>query len=635
MHTSASVNPDNFSLRVFGMKTMLAGLTFAVLLTGCTKQELPDLGPRLSQTVGLDLSPSLLGSKAEYTDNCGHMQIVDLGSTLQDALFEAANRTFASVVRPGSNVKPDVVLRVNLVQSNFSLRMDGIYDRADTSLQLGGLVSVIDQAGTSSGEQEVQVVQKGRVRIQPMQRNCDYVLDPFLEDAARDFAHKVSEASRRKLAPTSASSAPAGAAAATAGTSVAAAAAPAAVPVPVPAPVRSAASGATALSFKATVLDDNGNLIFEGGERIRVRVDVVNIGSQELQNVAASLSGAPLVLAQFPATTLSAGRLQPGQSRSIEFVATLPQGMQPQKADLQVNVTDPATVSPAAQTVSLSIQPAGLKTDDVDQIPAMAVGYKRPHTYLVSIGIGSYREQQLSVRKYAASDAELLTGYFQSLGGLPASNVRLLQDWKALRPDIDEALLDWLPGHMNKDAVVIVYFAGMATVAPSGEVFLVPYDGSLTSSSRSYPLKDLETALNRLKAKQTLFVFDGVVARLGTGADGRSKPVLPQWSPSGSSTVHLIATHTVGKVVEDDDHRHGLFTYYLLRALRGESDVNRDGEVTLGEVVAYLNQKVLWASKTQYGQEQRPAVLPPLKATDPVSGLALTKLAAVRASEHP
>ena len=91
----------------------------------------------------------------------------------------------------------------------------------------------------------------------------------------------------------------------------------------------------------------------------------------------------------------------------------------------------------------------------------------------------------------------------------------------------------------------------------------------------------------------------------------------------------------MGRAVEDEDHRHGLFTYYLLRALSGESDVNRDGEVTLGEAVAYVRQKVLWASKTQYGQEQRPAVFPSLKTTDPVSGLALAKLAAVRALNNP
>jgi hypothetical protein len=637
MRTTVRVTPDKLSLRSFVCRM---GLLLAILVMACSKQELPDLGPRLSQTASLELSPSLLESKAEYVDNCGHMQIVELGPTLQDMLFEEANRTFASVVRPGSGQKPDVTVRVNLVQSNFNLRMDGVYDRADTDLRLGALVSFLDQAGTALGEQEVQVFQKTRVRIMPLQKNCDYLLDDFIQGTAREFAYKVSEASRRKLAPAGAAQTAPAASAATqmtaspstaAPATMAAATAPAAIPVPVP--TRPAASGNTALSFKATVLDDNGNLVFEGGERIRVRVDIVNTGPQELQNVTASLSGAPLVLAQFPATTLSAGRLSPGQSRSVEFVATLPQGLQPQKAELHVNVLDPATAVPASQTVSLSIQPAGPKTDDVDQIPAMPVGFKRPHTYLVSIGIGSYRDQQLSVRKYAASDAELLTNYFQSLGGLPASNIRLLQDWKALRPDIDEALLDWLPGHMNREAVVIVYFAGLATVAPSGEVFLVPYDGSLATPSRSYPLRDLEAALSRLKAKQTLFVFDGMLAKLS--ADGRSKGGVPQWNPSGSPTVHLVATNGVGRVIEDEDHRHGLFTYYLLRALRGESDVNRDGEVTLGEAIAYLNQKVLWASKTQYGQEQRPAVVPPLKATDPISGLTLTRLAAVRASETP
>ena len=628
MHTSGRPYLHKRSRRSLGVSLCCAGLLAAFVL-GCTKQEMPDTGPRLSQTAALELSPSLLATKAEYTDNCGHLQIVEFGSTLQDKLFEAVNRTFATVVRPESGVKPDVVVRVNLVQSTFTLRMDGIYDRAETDLKLGGLVSVLDQKGAASPEQEVQVAQRGRVRIQAVQKNCDYVLDPFLEDAARDFAYKVTEVSRRQLGQAGTAAAPESAPTAT-GAAMAPAAAAA---VPVPSPTRQASASGTALSFKATVLDDNGNLVFEGGEHVRVRVDIVNTGTQDLQNVTASLSGTPVVLSQFPATTLSAGRLQPGQSRSIEFVATLPQSMQTHQAELQVSIVDPASASPPLQTLSLPIQPTGMKADDVDQVPAIPVGFKRPHTYLVSIGIGSYRDQQLSVRKYAASDAELITNYFQSVGGVPASNVRLLQDWKALRPDIDEALMDWLPGRMNKDAVVIVYFAGLATVGPNGEVFLVPYDGSVATSSRSLPLKDLEAALSRLHAKQTVLVFDGMVARLAGGADGRSKAVLPQWNPSGSSTVHVIATNGVGRVVEDDAHRHGLFTYYLLRALRGESDLNRDGEVTLGEAVSYLNQKVLWASKTQYGQEQRPAVLPPLKATDPASGLSLTKLASVRASE--
>jgi len=225
----------------------------------------------------------------------------------------------------------------------------------------------------------------------------------------------------------------------------------------------------------------------------------------------------------------------------------------------------------------------------------------------------------------------MISSYFQSLGGLPASNVRLLQDWKALRPDIDEALLDWLPPHMNKDAVVIVYFAGLASVSPTGETFLIPYDGTAATTSRAYPLKDLEAALSRLKAKQIVFLFDGIVSRMGP--DSRTKTILPQWNPTGSSIIHVIGTSGISRGLEDNQHRHGLFTYYLLRALRGEADTNRDGDVTLGETVAYLNQKVLWASKTRMNQEQRPFAVPAIRPTDPSAALILTKLAAIQGTE--
>ncbi|HET9844837.1 MAG TPA: hypothetical protein VFQ02_03775, partial [Nitrospira sp.] len=259
MLTSLRPYPDRFTIRFLCTSARRIALIFILAVFACTKQELPDLGPRLPQTAAMEFSPSLLESKGEYTDNCGHLQIVDIGSTLQDVLLDAANRTFTSVVRPGSGAKPDVVVRVNLVQSTFKLRMDGVYDRAETEIQLGGLVSYVDQAGTALGEQDVQVVQKGRVRIMPVQKNCDYLLDSFIQDAVREFANKFSVATRAKLGTSSAPLA---------------AAAPAAIPVPVPA--RPLASGVAPLSFKATVLDDNSNLVFEGGERIRVRVDVVN-----------------------------------------------------------------------------------------------------------------------------------------------------------------------------------------------------------------------------------------------------------------------------------------------------------------------------------------------------------------------
>ena len=601
------------------------GALFFLLVTvsglwGCEKMTsalhrtpLPDMGPRLPNSVKLTFDPSLTTLKMQYQNGCGHLLDLRVGEEIESVLIDAAAKNFQSVMVTGGTaapVQPDTEILVTLQRSGFKLWQDSLYDRVPADMTLEALLTFKDIAGKELGQQTISITHNERLILTPTGVRCDYGnIDEFVYDAGLKMSVQFILAAKTQLATTS-RPAPATVAAS---------------------PMRPAPAGGipSALSFKATVLDENSNLVFEGGERIRVRIDLVNGGEPELQGVTATLTGTASLLAQFPTTTLAVGRLQPGQSRSIEFVATLPQAVQQQKAELQVAVSESgARTQPPLQTLTLSIQPTGIKADDVDQIPAVTAGFRQPHTYLLAIGVGSYRDQQVPSRKFASLDAEMVSNYFQSLGGLPASNVRLLQDWKALRPDIDEALLDWLPPHMNKDAVVFVYFAGLASVSATGDTFLVPYDGTATSTSRAYPLKDLEAALSRLKAKHTLFLFDGIVSRMEP--DGRTKPVLPQWNPTGSSTLHVIGTSGIGRGLEDDEHRHGLFTYYLLRAMRGEADTNRDGDVTFGETVAYLSQKVLWASKTHMSHEQRPVIAPPIRSTDPSAALILTKPAAIQ-----
>ena len=598
-------------------------------LWGCEKltsafhrTPLPDMGPRLANSVKMTFDPSFTHLKMQYIDGCNSPHELNVGEEVESIMVDAASQNFTAVTVTGGiaePIQPDTEILVTLQRSGLKLLNDSLYDRVPADMTLETLLTFKDAAGKELGQQTVSITHNQRLILEPTQRRCDYGnIGEFVHDAGIDLSTQFIRAVRTQLA------APGEAAPATV-------AASSVRPVP-PTATIPAKGTPSALSFKATVLDENGNLVFEGGEHIRVRIDLVNGGEQELQAVTATLTGTASLLAQFPTTTLVVGRLQPGQSRSIEFVATLPQSVQQQKAEIQVAVSDSGTrTQPPTQSLALSIQPTGIKADDVDQIPAVATGFRQPHTYLISIGIGSYRDQQVPSRKFASLDAEMVSSYFQSLGGLPASNVRLLQDWKALRPDIDEALLDWLPPHMNKDAVVIVYFAGLASVSSTGETFLVPYDGTATAISRAYPLKDLEAALSRLKAKQTVFLFDGIVSRMGQ--DSRTKTALPQWNPTGSSTLHVIGTGGIGRGLEDNQHRHGLFTYYLLRALRGEADTNRDGDVTLGETVTYLSQKVLWASKTHMNQEQRPFAVPAIRPTDPSAALILTKLAAIQGTE--
>ena len=598
-------------------------------LWGCEKltsafhrTPLPDMGPRLANSVRLTFDPSFTNLKMQYTDGCNSPHELNVGEEVESTMIDAASQSFSAVtVTSGiaAPIQPDTEIVVTLQRSGLKLWADSVYDRVPADMTLETLVTFKDAAGKELGQQTVSIEHNQRLILEPSQRRCDYGnIGEFVHDAGIALSTQFMRAVRTQLA-------------ATGGTAPATVASSPARPVP-PTATIPANGTRSALSFKANVMDENSNLVFEGGERILVRIGLVNGGEQELQGVTATLTGTASVLAKFSTTTLEVGRLQPGQSRSVEFVATLPQSVQQQTAEIHVAVSDSGThTPPPTQTLALSIQPTGIRADDVDKIPAVTAGFRQPHTYLISIGIESYRDPQVPSRKFASLDAEVVSGYFQSLGGLPASNVRLLQDWKAIRSDIDEALLDWLPPHMNKDAVVIVYFAGLASVSPTGETFLVPYDGTATTTSRAYPLKNLEAALSRLKAKQTVFLFDGIVSRMGT--DSQAKTALPQWSPTGSSTFHVIGTSGIGRGLEDDQHRHGLFTYYLLRALRGEADINRDGDVTLGETVSYLSQKVRWVSKTRLNQEQRPFAVPSIRQTDPSAALILTKLAAIQSIE--
>ncbi|NWF72233.1 MAG: caspase family protein [Nitrospirae bacterium] len=554
---------------------------------------LPDMGPRLANSIKLTFDPSFTNLKMPYIDGCNSPRELHAGEELASILIDAASQTFAAVTIDGGIAapsRPDTEIVLTLQRSSLKLWTDSVYDRVPADIAIETLLTFKDAAGKELGQQTLSVTHHQRLISEPSVRRCDYGnMGEFVHDAGIALSTQFMRVARIQLA--------------------------------------AADSPRSALSFKATVLDENGNLVFEGGERLLVRIGLMNGGEQELQGVTATLKGTDWVLAQFPTTTVVIGGLQPGQSRSVEFVATLPQSIQQQKAEIHVVVSDSGTRSqPPTQTLPLSIQPSGLKPEDVDIVPTVTEGFRQPHTYLISIGIGSYRDQQAVARKFAPLDAEMVSNYFQSLGGVPASNVRLLQDWKATRSDIDEALLDWLPSHMNRDAIVIVYFAGLASVSSTGEVFLTPYD-----ASRSYPLKHLETALSRLQAKHTLFLFDGIVSPVGP--NNRTKTSLPQWNPTGSSIIHLIGTSDLGQGLEDNLHRHGLFTYYLLRALRGEADTNRDGDVTLGETVTYLSQKVRWASKTQQNQEQRPVTVPAIRSTDPSAALILTKLAAIQGAE--
>ena len=599
-----------------------------LVLAGCaTHLEFPPMGTPLSASAKLETSSALKDLTLRYTDTCGQLQEVPLGERLQEALQEGLHRTFDRVVSEGAESAgpPDHVVQVDLVDSSFDLNKEALYDRAPALIHLNAIARIYDRTGTLLRQTDIAVSRQERLRLEQISKNCDYIIGPFIQDTTIDFATRVALTAKQAAASHDALSSTEP----TAPPSESLIVPPTLSPIRPEQPNGSAAS--SALRFKALLLDENSDLMFEGGEHIRVRVDVVNTGSTLVENASVSLTGTRLTLEQFPTTVLRIPPLQPGQTRSLEFVATLPLLAQPEQAEIRVIVEERSGAAAPPQTLSFTIAPTGTRGDDVDQVSTQASTVQHPAISVVAIGISSTLTQQIPSRTHAAHDAETVAKYFQTLGGVPSSNIALLTDRKATSAQIEKTLREWLPTRSTTDGIVIIYYSGQAMVSPRGEIMLVPYDGTKTPTSL-YRLSALESVLARLHPQQAILIFDGKTSPI---VDQTKTPPTPRWDLDGENTIRLIAVEGLATGIEDDAHRHGLFTYYLLRGLRGEADTNRDGKVTLGEMSGFVRQKVAWASKSQFGTTQRPQIIPLLKADDKATDLVLTTLPSLSASEAP
>ena len=241
---------------------------------------------------------------------------------------------------------------------------------------------------------------------------------------------------------------------------------------------------------------------------------------------------------------------------------------------------------------------------------------RKRNLWAVIVGINSY--PKVPKLKYAVNDAlafyNLLVGYNQ----IPEENVTLLIGEKATLTNLRSTLGTKLKSNARKEDMVIVFFAGHGatepdTMSPDGdglEKYLLPYDADLEDLYASaLPMRELSHIFNRIRSERLIFIADAcysgasggrTVSLSGTRAN-ISDAFLDRIT-SGKGTV-IIAASGVNEVsVEKDTFQHGVFTYYLLEALKGNADTDHDGLITTDEAYRYVSEKVTKATN----QEQHP-----------------------------
>ena len=238
--------------------------------------------------------------------------------------------------------------------------------------------------------------------------------------------------------------------------------------------------------------------------------------------------------------------------------------------------------------------------------------------WAVVVGISQYKYagKRMANLQYAAKDAQDLAAFLKSQrgGSFPADHVLLLTDAAATKQAITDALFTFLK-HTVKEDLVIIYFSGHGSPDPEklSNLYIVAHDTNIDKiASTGVPMWDLDTAMHRTIAAQRVIVMADTCHSAGVTEGVKGVQVGESFNRyfealSRSRPGRVTFTSCEGYEVSRESDKwgggHGVFTWALLEAIGGKADTDKNGIVTLGEMLDYVDILV----RRETANEQHPA----------------------------
>ena len=269
----------------------------------------------------------------------------------------------------------------------------------------------------------------------------------------------------------------------------------------------------------------------------------------------------------------------------------------------------------------LHASPAGPQGEPwASALPARGVGgivatkqraTERARRWAILIGVSTYEDDQgIGSLKYCVADVrliyEVLTG---PLGGFARQNVLVMTDDAATamhRPTYSNLVTmipRWLEDVGPEDDVLIA-FSGHG-LEEGGECYLLPRDakrGNLRLTSLSCP--QIREWLESCRAKRKVLILDACHSGAGKAVAAMGGDMRREIQ-TGRGFLRLASCDTHQKSNEDNALGHGVFTHFLVTALRGKGDLDGDGRVGAAETYRYVARGVSrWAR--EHGLRQDP-----------------------------
>ncbi len=233
--------------------------------------------------------------------------------------------------------------------------------------------------------------------------------------------------------------------------------------------------------------------------------------------------------------------------------------------------------------------------DDLN--PTLIKAEINPSAVAIIIGIEDYKNT--FVAPYAGNDALAFYDFVNFSLGVPEENIKLLMNDNAGRTSTLKTLAKWLPKMVKEDkSDIYIFFSGHGLASDDGEeLYLLPSDGDPDLLEDSTLLRNqVFDRIAKLNPRSVTVFLDTCYSGATRTEEilVAAKPIFieakEQNIPENFTVFSASAGRETAKILEEAEH--GLFSYYMMKGLEGEADINSDNQITNGELITFINNNV-------------------------------------------
>jgi hypothetical protein len=270
------------------------------------------------------------------------------------------------------------------------------------------------------------------------------------------------------------------------------------------------------------------------------------------------------------------------------------------KAEIQFSCIENLTKNEINATKSEMSSSFGSIDKDKYQLDANKITSPKKNIDAVAIIIGIQNYKRLGKADYANQDAQIFYEYAHRALGIPKDRIKILTDSDADQAAFLKTFRNWLPLNVNKDKTdVFVFYSGHGLPSQDGNaLYMLPYgvDQDLLDET-AVDQRKINEAIQATKPKSVTMFIDSCYSGLSKNGENlltSAKPVVLKNLNISYPPEFTIMTASSSTQISSSspDLKHGIFSFYLMKGMEGNADIDKNGNITFGEMQKYLMDNV-------------------------------------------